>query len=675
MPIHDYFIDNGTGANVRADINAALSAIVSLNSNPTEPGTMYAYQLWADTTSNLLKIRNSGNSAWITLRQLDGDFSIVAVEDGLQATPSLTFTNDLNTGIFRPGNDSLAIVTGATRAITITSTQAVGIQTANPSTALHVAGNARVGADDVTDAVLEIGVGATGNRSSFIDIVADTTYTDYGLRVIRNNTGANATSELKHRGTGALNFTTEEAAPIVFYTTNSPALTITSGGLVGIGTSGPSSQLDVRGSATDFDGLRVLNTNSGSGTQTSAAIRLGITNSFGAVNGIRNCRIQATENDTDSNDVHLDFYTNSVVGLDLETVKMRLTAGGALGIGTTAPQTLLQVGDSTTGNGVPRIRVHRGSGSDYFEIDCTAGGTTLDTVGGGPFQISMGGSSAVYVDPSRRLLVGTDTSPSVGIPASALFVVQGYTGVPTGDSLISLQRGQAPASITSGAQLGAISFGANDGSPYAQIHATTDGAGAANDYPGRLVFSTTADEAASPTERMRIDKEGTTTTFTSGQYGLVSKTSSAAGTTNYLILGQRDSTGITNGTTSFAVYSNGNVTNTNNSYLGISDAKLKENIVDANSQWDDLKALQVRNYNFKEGQTHTQIGLVAQEAELVSPGLVSESPDRDDEGNDLGTVTKSVNYSVLYMKAVKALQEAMERIETLEQRLIAAGID
>jgi hypothetical protein len=52
----------------------------------------------------------------------------------------------------------------------------------------------------------------------------------------------------------------------------------------------------------------------------------------------------------------------------------------------------------------------------------------------------------------------------------------------------------------------------------------------------------------------------------------------------------------------------------------------KENIVDANSQWDDLKALQVRNYNFKEGQTHTQIGLVAQEVELVSPGLVSESP-------------------------------------------------
>ena len=122
------------------------------------------------------------------------------------------------------------------------------------------------------------------------------------------------------------------------------------------------------------------------------------------------------------------------------------------------------------------------------------------------------------------------------------------------------------------------------------------------------------------------------------------------------------------------VYSNGNLVNTNNSYGAISDIKLKENIVDANSQWADLKALKVRNYNFKEGQTHTQIGLVAQEVELVSPGLVSESPDRDEDGNDLGTVTKSINYSVLYIKAVKALQEAMERIEILEQRLTDAGI-
>jgi hypothetical protein len=65
------------------------------------------------------------------------------------------------------------------------------------------------------------------------------------------------------------------------------------------------------------------------------------------------------------------------------------------------------------------------------------------------------------------------------------------------------------------------------------------------------------------------------------------------------------------------------------------------------------------------------IGLVAQEAEAVCPGLVKDNPDLDGEGNDLGTVTKSVRYSVLYMKAIKALQEAMDRIETLEAKVAA----
>ena len=114
------------------------------------------------------------------------------------------------------------------------------------------------------------------------------------------------------------------------------------------------------------------------------------------------------------------------------------------------------------------------------------------------------------------------------------------------------------------------------------------------------------------------------------------------------IFGAYGSTGINTGTSSFIVWTNGNVVNTNNSYGSLSDAKLKENIVDASSQWNDIKDLRVRNYNFIEGQTHTQIGVVAQEVETVSPGLVTESPDRDEEGNDLGTTTKAVNYSVLY---------------------------
>lgn len=122
------------------------------------------------------------------------------------------------------------------------------------------------------------------------------------------------------------------------------------------------------------------------------------------------------------------------------------------------------------------------------------------------------------------------------------------------------------------------------------------------------------------------------------------------------------------------VKGSGNLQNTNNNYGGISDSKLKENIVDAGSQWDDIKDVRVRNYNFKSSTgygTHTQIGVIAQELETVSPGLVKESNDEDADGNGLGTTTKTVSYSVLYMKAVKALQEAMERIETLEAKVAA----
>ena len=159
---------------------------------------------------------------------------------GSAAAPSLTFTGDFNTGIFSPGSDSLSIVTNATRSITITAAQAVGIQTANPSAPLHVAGTVRVGADDATDATIEIGAGATGNRNTFIDLVGDTTYVDYGLRFIRNNTGANAPSEIKHRGTGALNITTQEAASIEFYTTNLPRAAIDASGRLLVGTSSDS---------------------------------------------------------------------------------------------------------------------------------------------------------------------------------------------------------------------------------------------------------------------------------------------------------------------------------------------------------------------------------------------------------------------------------------------------
>lgn len=70
MAQHDYVLDNQAGAAFRSDLNNALSAIVSQNSGATAPATTYAYQLWADTTTGLLKIRNAANSGWITVGEL-----------------------------------------------------------------------------------------------------------------------------------------------------------------------------------------------------------------------------------------------------------------------------------------------------------------------------------------------------------------------------------------------------------------------------------------------------------------------------------------------------------------------------------------------------------------------------------------------------------------------------
>jgi len=122
MATHDYVIANGTGAAVRSDLNDALAAIVSNNSSSSEPATTYAYQWWADTTNNLLKLRNSANNAWITLRELDGT---LLMEDGSASAPGLSFASDTNTGFFSGGADKIGFATGGVERLEIGSSEVV----------------------------------------------------------------------------------------------------------------------------------------------------------------------------------------------------------------------------------------------------------------------------------------------------------------------------------------------------------------------------------------------------------------------------------------------------------------------------------------------------------------------------------------------------------------------
>ena len=96
------------------------------------------------------------------------------------------------------------------------STTADGASSATERMRIDSSGKVRIGASDTSDAVLDIGAGATGNRNAYIDLVGDTTYSDYGLRIIRNNGGANTTSQITHRGTGDFKINTQDASDVVF---------------------------------------------------------------------------------------------------------------------------------------------------------------------------------------------------------------------------------------------------------------------------------------------------------------------------------------------------------------------------------------------------------------------------------------------------------------------------
>ena len=145
-----------------------------------------------------------------------------------------------------------------------------------------------------------------------------------------------------------------------------------------------------------------------------------------------------------------------------------------------------------------------------------------------PFIANIGVGEAARIDSSGRLLVGTSTTGSVLTKTIELhgagdgtsqpaYQIYAYPGTP--DASTGYFDFLRSASSTLGTntlvgiddRLGMVRFSGADGSTYvnaASIYAEVDGTPGASDMPGRLVFSTTADGAASPTERMRIDSQG-----------------------------------------------------------------------------------------------------------------------------------------------------------------------
>jgi hypothetical protein len=383
-------------------------------------------------------------------------------------------------------------------------------------------------------------------------------------------------------------------------------------------------------------------------------------------------------------------FSSTADGASSPTERMRILSDGTIATGGLT---------ATPGTVAAGSYIQHAANAGFFGNN---GDAKFGSSANNPVLFQVNGSEKARIDTSGRLLVGTSSARANfndGTDSSHI-QLEGTTQNTTTISAVRNSNSNGPAHLVlgksrgaavnsttivqSGDTIGHINFEGADGTHLiraAQISAVVDDTPGANDMPGRLTFSTTADGASSPTVRMQIDRRGQIKAQCDGTPStdhLFSTVASANATNKILSLRRSATAGdLGTGTECCVVRRNGDLDNTNNSYGSLSDVKLKENIVDANSQWEDLKQLQVRNYNFKAEtghQTHTQLGLIAQEVELVSPGLVKTTPDLDDKDIDLGTTTKSLNYSVLYMKAVKALQESMERIETLEQRLSDAGI-
>jgi hypothetical protein len=169
------------------------------------------------------------------------------------------------------------------------------------------------------------------------------------------------------------------------------------------------------------------------------------------------------------------------------------------------------------------------------------------------------------------------------------------------------------------------------------------------------------------TERMRLTNDGnllvgcTTTGFAGGTNTGIYLTNNTGGSGGLHIINNSNNTAANvvtfygyNGTQTGSISTFVNTTNYNTS----SDARLKENIADADAAASLIDAIKVRKFDWKSDNSHQRYGMVAQELATVVPEAVSQQAHPDD--------LMGVDYSKLVPMLIKALQELTARVAHLE---------
>jgi hypothetical protein len=382
-------------------------------------------------------------------------------------------------------------------------------------TVLHLKGNGNAYKFIVPNSAAQYGMGLydIGNAAYRLYVTSAGNVgvgtTSPSLAFVVSNSGAQGFEVQKNSGTlsGGIelisyNRTTSAYSPVLydasfhaFGISNSEKARIDSSGRVGIGTSTVSTILNIRSNSSD-DGI-LLEKNDGTGVA-----RLFF--------------------DGTSSDARLDMFSGGAAKIQLKANGDSHFSGGRVGIGTTTPGATLDVAGS---NG--RLYLRDGSTNTAKIVALNAAGT-----GAASLIFETYNAETARIDSSGRLLIGTSSARSnvregtdsetpkvqfesasndysgAGLSiinnSSSGFAPQLWLGRSASDSI----GGNA---LVSSGRIGSISFNAADGTNFiqgARIQAELDETSGPGDLPTRLIFSTTANAASTPTERMRLTSEG-----------------------------------------------------------------------------------------------------------------------------------------------------------------------
>ena len=388
-------------------------------------------------------------------------FVSTAVANLADSAPSTLDTlNELAAALGDDANFSTTVTTSIATKAPLASPTFTGTINSGPINS----GNIAIPASGTNATSVEVGLNSSSNHFAYIDLAGDSTYTDYGLRLIRGDSGANTISGLYHRGTGDLVIETQEAASILLRTGAATALT-----------------LDSSQNATFAGNLLMRN---------GGNIELGGYNS-GNDKGL----ILTPQDGSGYWHVYntaggnLAFGASSTIG---SSEKMRITGSGNVGIGTDDVTDKLTInadaGNGITFDGISASAATEQNVSDIKFINRRSSGTTVKanikhithgTANGSALTFGTttgsGATERMRIDSSGKVGIGTDN------PAEAL-TVNGNIGISDGKIYNGASNNSAGVSL-----------------PNSTVR--IDG------YNG-ITFHSSSTTVGSQTERMRIDTSG-----------------------------------------------------------------------------------------------------------------------------------------------------------------------